>query len=732
MQINLKNFFDYKPVFSEKEIEDFFEKEVKQLVIEYLWKEEWEMLQKAYNYAKNAHGSEKRLSGEPYIVHPVYVAKYLLLIKPNIFALQAALLHDVIEDTDITWDEILEEFWPEVAFLCLGLEKVGRVKYQGEDRQIETLKKTFLSMGQDIRVIFVKLADRIHNIQTLKYHPKREKQVRIAEETLKIYVPISKRLWIEVFQLYLENGSFAILEPDEFNRIFTYLEKNYSKVNIDKIRSNIEKILKKNEIEYLSIKWRLKSPYRIYLKFFKYKTTCIKEIKDILAFRIIVKNIATCYTTLWAIHAQYTPIIKRIKDYISIPKPNGYQSLHTTILWLYKKPVEIQIRTKKMDDLAEYWVAAHFIYKELWESKKIELKQIEWVNKLKEISKEYQERSSENKNFFNILDVDFLSRSVFVYTPAWKVIELPKWSTVLDFAFRVHTDIWLHFKSATVDGKIVPIDYKLRNWDIVEIKTFRNNVSVKKSWLNYVFSPTSKNKIRQYFNHLERQYSIDIWKDLLNKELKKYSLPELNSNDNLIKLKNSDQEIERYLIQISNWNLSISKFIRWFYPGIYNHKQEIQEKLEDVQKEVKSQVIIDNSKLFKYTFCPECKPIKWDIIIWKVVDEWIKIHKTSCKALKTINFQKLVEAHWDWQSQNWYEVVFKFNITDKKENIINIVNVLNEFNIKLLSINTINKNWKDYLIVDTNFKLPTTLHLIEKKLKKQVNNLFNSVRINFK
>ncbi len=732
MQINLKNFFDYKPIFSEEEIENFFAKEVKQPVIEYLWEKEWEMLQKAYGYAKKAHGSEKRLSWEPYIVHPVYVAKYLLLIKPGIYALQAALLHDVIEDTPITWDEILEEFWPEVAFLCLWLEKVGRVKYQWEDRQIETLKKTFLAMWQDIRVIFVKLADRIHNIQTLKYHPKREKQVRIAEETLKVYAPISKRLWIEVFQLYLENGSFAILKSGEFNRIFTYLEKNYSKVNIDKIKSNIERILKKNDIEYSSVKWRLKSPYRIYLKFFKYKTTCIKEIKDILAFRIIVSNISDCYTTLWAIHAQYTPILKRIKDYISIPKPNGYQSLHTTVLWLYKTPVEIQIRTKKMDDLAEYGVAAHFIYKELWKSENTDLKQIKWVNKLKEISKEYQEKSSENKNFFNILDVDFLSKSVFIYTPDWKVIELPKGATVLDFAFRVHTDIWLHFKSATVDGKIVPIDYKLRNGDIVEIKTFRNNVSVKKSWLDYVFSPTSKNKIRQYFNHLERQHSIDLWKDMLNKELKKYSLPELDDSTNLIKIKSSVQEIERSLIQIANWNLSISKFIRWFYPNIYNHKQEIQEKLEDVQKEVKSQVIIDESKLFKYTFCPECKPVKWDIIIWKVVDEWIKIHKTSCKALKTINFQKLVETHWDGQIQNGYEVILKFNITEKKDNFLDIVNILSEFKIKLLNVNTINENWKDYLIIDINVKLPTTLHLINKKLKKQVNYLFNSVRINFK
>jgi guanosine-3',5'-bis(diphosphate) 3'-pyrophosphohydrolase len=734
MNIKLKDFFNYKPIYDEKQIDEFFENEVKKPAVDYLWEEAWEQIQKAYDFAKKSHGNEKRLSWEPYIVHPVYVAKYLMMIKPWLYAIQAALLHDVIEDTPVTAEEIKKEFWPEVAFLCLGLEKVSKVRYHGEDRQIETLKKTFLAMGHDIRVIFVKLADRIHNIQTLKYHPKREKQERIANETLKIYAPIAKRLWIEVFQLYLENGAFAILEPEEFNRIFNYLEKNYSKVNIDKLIKKLKILLKEANIEYLDIKGRLKSPYRIYLKFQKYNTRNIEEIKDILAFRIIVKDIPTCYTTLGVIHSKYTPIIKRIKDYISIPKPNWYQSLHTTILGLYKTPVEIQIRTKEMDELAEYGVAAHFIYKELWDSKQVSSSQIEWVNKLKEIAKEYQEWK-DNKSFFNILDVDFLRKSVFVYTPAGKIIELPRGATVLDFAFRIHTDIWLRFKSALVNGKIVPIDYKLRNGDIVEIKTFKNKYSAKKAWLDYVVSPTSKNKIRQFLNHLEREKFISLGKEILNEELKKYKLPELNSKENKISSVLTEEELNRNLILIASRNITPWKLIRTYYPEVIQLKNlvetETKEKINEIEKQVKDQVIIDNSKLFKYTFCPECKPSKWDKIIWKVTKEWIKIHKTTCKALKTVNFQKLVEAHWEGQEDSYYDVLISFDISWKLDSMVDILNTLKSFNIKLSNVNSYSKWDKNYLDVTIKVKLPTTLHLINQKLKKETSHLFNRYKIKF-
>jgi len=730
MYAKLKEFFDYKPIFDEKEIDKMFEEEVKKPVIEYLWEKEGKMLQKAYDFAKKAHGDEKRLSWEPYIVHPVYVAKYFLMIKPWIIALQAALLHDVIEDTDVTWDDILKEFWPEVAFLCLGLEKVSKVRYQWEDRQIETLKKTFLAMWHDIRVIFIKLADRMHNIQTLKFHPKKEKQERIAQETLKIYAPIAKRLWIEVFQLYLENGAFAILEPREFERIKAYIDKNYSKVNVDKLIDKLKKLLSMNNIEFLEVKWRIKSPYRIFLKFEKYNTRNIDEIKDILAFRIIVKDIPTCYTTLWVIHSKYTPIIKRIKDYISLPKPNGYQSLHTTILGLYKTPIEIQIRTKEMDDLAEYWVAAHFVYKELWESKKISWKQIEWVNKLKEIAKQYQEKSDENKTFFNVLDVDFLRKSVFVYTPWGKVIELPKGWTVLDFAFRVHTDIWLKFKSAIVNGKIVSIDHKLKNGDIVEIKTFKNKYSVKKSWLDYVISPTSKNKIRQYLNHVEKEKNIVLWKEYLNEYLKKLNLPELFSKDDRISKDKTEEELNRLLIQINNKNLNPSKLIKEYYPELFSQKKET--KPDNIIKDnIKEKVIIDNSSLFKYDFCPECKPKKWDKIIWKVTDDGIKIHKTTCKALKSVNFQKLVEAHWQNQEISPYDVDLIFNITEKTQNIVPILNILSQLNINVVSVNTVKKKDKDYLEIKTNIKIPTTLHIIKQKFNKEYKHLFNTLKIKF-
>ena len=689
------------------------------------------MIQKAYDFAKKAHGDEKRLSGEPYIVHPVWVAKYLLLIKPDIVALQAALLHDVIEDTPVTAEQVRQEFWAEVAFLCLWLEKVSKVRYQWEDRQLETLKKTFLAMGQDIRVIFVKLADRIHNIQTLKYHPKREKQLRIANETLKIYAPIAKRLWIEVFQLYLENGAFAILEPEEFNRIFSYLEKNYSKVSIDKIISQLKNLLDEHKVDYLEVKWRLKSPYRIFLKFQKYNTRDISAIKDILAFRIIAKDIPTCYTTLWIIHSKYTPIIKRIKDYISLPKPNGYQSLHTTVLGLYKTPVEIQIRTKQMDEFAEYWIAAHFLYKEQIKDNQIAQKQIEWVNKLKELVEQYKDSPADNHWLFNILDVEFLRNSIFVYTPKWKVIELPKWATVLDFAFRIHSEIWLKFKSALVNGKIVPIDYKLRNGDIVEIKTFKEKYTVKKEWLNYAVSPSSKQKVRQFLNHKEREQFLKLWIDMVNEKLKQLGLPELYSKEDKISKKYSQKELESMLLQIAKRNLQIMKLIS----GVYKKsdiKSVVEEKPTELQetKNLGWKVIIDDSVLFKYEFCPECKPIPPDRIIWKVTKNWVKIHKTSCKALKRVNFAKLIEAHWVGEEKKPYIVEFKFDITNKQDRLLEVVELIRSFNIKITAINTVKENNKTYLSILSEVKLPTTLALINEKLKKE-SCCFDSYKISF-
>ena len=731
MQANLKNFLNYQPIFDEKQIDDFFQNEVKKPVESYLGKEWWRLLQKAYDFAKKAHAGEKRLSGEPYIIHSVYVAKYLLMIKPDIVALQAALLHDVIEDTQVTSEEIKNEFWPEVAFLCLWLEKVSKVKYQWEDRQIETLKKTFLAMGQDIRVIFVKLADRIHNIQTLKYHPKKEKQIKIANETLKIYVPIAKRLWIEVFQLYLENGSFVILNPTEFNRIFSYLERHYSKISIDKIINHIKNFLDEHGILYLKVNWRFKSPYRIFLKFWKYNTTDISAIKDILAFRIIVDDIPTCYKVLWIIHSKYTPIINRIKDYISLPKPNGYQSLHTTVLWLYKTPVEIQIRTKQMDEFAEYWIAAHFLYKEKIKDLAVAKKQVEWVNKLKKLVEQYKDSPVNNHGLFSILDVDFFRKSIFVYTPKWKIIELPNGATVLDFAFRIHTEIWLKFKSALVNSKIVPIDYKLRNGDIVKINKFKEKYTVKREWLNYVISPTSKQKIRQFLNRQEREQFLNLWKKILNLKLQELWLPELYSKWDKISKKYSENELEGYLLQIAKKNLNVLKFI-WTVYSKLDIKPYIQERQHTQNIQKKSiRVVIDDSVLFKYDFCPECKPIVWDRIIWKVTKNWVKIHKITCKALKRVNFWKLLEAHWFWEEKKPYNVDFKFDITNKQNKLLKVIDIINEFNIKIVGINTTFKNDKVYLIISTEIKLPTTLALIQQKLKKD-QYCFNNVEIEFR
>ncbi|MDO4713522.1 MAG: HD domain-containing protein [bacterium] len=311
----------------------------------------------AYHFTKNAHAGVKRLSGEPYIIHPLKATLFLMELKPDLESIQSCIMHDVIEDTPITYEEIAAEFGEEVANICEGLVKVSKVRYQGEDRHLETIKKTFLAMAKDLRVIFVKLADRIHNIQTLQFHPEEKKRKKIAEETLKIYAPIAKRLGLYHFQLLLENGSFAVLNPDEFHKITSYLKKYFREGEkyTEKGLKMLTSLIKKEGVKNFQVKGRIKSPYRVYEKLSKkYHETDISTVMDLLAFRVITEDIGDCYTVLGIIHKYYIPLIKKIKDYIALPKFNGYKSIHTTVLGMFRFPVEIQIRTQEMDNVAEY------------------------------------------------------------------------------------------------------------------------------------------------------------------------------------------------------------------------------------------------------------------------------------------------------------------------------------------------------------------------------------------
>ena len=697
----------------------------------YLWNDVKDGIQKAYIFAKNAHGNQVRHSGEPYIIHPVKATKILMDLKPDLESIQTCLLHDVIEDCTVTKEEIEQEFGPDVANLCEWLVKVSKVRYKWEDRQLETIKKTFLAMAQDLRVIFVKLADRIHNMQTLQFHPKKEKRDNIANETMKIYVPIAKRLGLYHYQVILENACFKNLYPDDFDKICIYLRKQFSSTDkqIKRWIALISSMLKKEWVVDFDVKGRVKSPYRIREKMTdKYHTSNISNVMDLLAFRVITYSISDCYTVLWIIHKYYTPLIKKIKDYIAVPKFNWYKSIHTTILWMFKFPVEIQIRTKEMDEVAEFGVAAHYAYSDKDSPNKVNAKQAEWMKKLQQLVNAYTE-STEKEQFKDQLNIELLSKDTFIYTPKWDIIEIPKWSTVLDFAFHIHTEIWLRFKNAIVNGEIVPITYTPHTWDVVKINTFKYKYTANSHWISILKTPSAKSKVMKFIKSEIVNELLDTSTKLLNDKLGSLWLPLLNSKEDKISAQLEKKELEKQLLEALDNKSIYNKLIKSAYPKEYY--AFINEKLESnpvvLDKTPKSdEIIIDGNKLSNYNICPECKPTKTDKIIAKTWRDWMKIHNIHCKALRTISPGNLLEAHREWQGKNQYTIISTIS-THPSFNIINLLEIFTRFNIEIrnFSIENTADFSKRIITITWLSKSPSQMWPIHDRVK----NLWSDVKI---
>lgn len=646
---------------------------------------------KAYEMAKKAHDGQLRLSWEKYIIHPLKSAIILLDLKPDLESIQTCILHDVIEDSIFTKEQIETEFWKEVANLCEWLVKVSKIKYRWEDRYLETIKKTFLAMAKDLRVIFVKLADRIHNMQTLNFHPEKNKRDNIATETMKIYVPIAKRLWLYHYQVSLENACFKVLHPEAFNKIAGYLRKGFSWTDkhIKKGIYHISKLLQKEWLESFSVKGRIKSPYRIREKMeYKYQTNDITSVMDLLAFRVITDNISDCYTTLWIIHKYYTPLIKKIKDYIAVPKFNWYKSIHTTVLGMFNFPVEIQIRTKEMDDVAEYWVAAHYAYSDSDSPNQVNQKQAEWMRKLQELVNAYTE-SDEKDQFKDKLDIELLNKETFIYTPKWDIIELQRWSTVLDFAFHIHTEIWLRFKNAIVNGEIVPITHVPNTWDIVKINTFRYQYTANKHRLWILKTPNAKYKALKFLKIDQQDDLIESATKVLNEKLKELQLPWLNAKENLIHKVYTKAILQKKLLDAIENKAIYIEIIKTSYPEEYKvylqkkNKSEVKT-IKDTKNADTKNIIIDENNLINYCLCPECKPIYPQKIIAKTWRSGIKIHNLDCRALKTISAKNLLEAHRKWDNKSIYTIISMIS-TDKKLDFIKLLEIFTKLQIAINS-----------------------------------------------
>lgn len=476
-----------------------------------------ELIEKAFNFAKKAHEGQTRRSGEPYIQHSLATAQTIAEMKLDSASIAAGLLHDVADDTEVTLEQIKKEFGREIAQLVDGVTKLGKIKYRGIERQVENLRKMFLAMAEDIRVVLIKLADRLHNMKTLKILPP-EKQQRIALETMNIYAPLANRLGIGRLKGDLEDLAFQYLMPGEYHWLKNQVRDQFEEREeyLEKIIPILKKELTKESINPIEMHWRAKHYYSLYQKLQRYEMN-LNRIYDLVALRLIVPTIEDCYSTLGIIHKLWRPLPGRIKDYIALPKPNGYQSLHTTVFCQGGKIIEIQIRTEKMNNEAELGIAAHWYYSEQKGFKAYFKKvfagaperELKWIEQLREWQKQIQGSSDE---YFQSLKIDFFKDRIFVFTPKGDVIDLPEGATPIDFAYHIHSEIGQHCQGAEVDGRLVSLNTTLHNGQVVKIIT-QKQAKPSYDWLKFVKTNLAQNRIRQWLNKNQIDFISEIKKE---------------------------------------------------------------------------------------------------------------------------------------------------------------------------------------------------------------------------
>jgi len=470
-------------------------KELFNLISEEISKKDEALIEKAYFFAQKAHEGQKRANGDPYFIHVFETAKIIAKFGMDPKTIIAGLLHDVLEDTDIKESEMEKEFGAEVVFLVKGVTKLGTLKYHGQERHVESLRKFFVAMANDLRVVVIKFSDRLHNLNTLQYI-REDKRKRIAQESIEVYAPLANRLGMGKLKGDIEDAAFPYAYPKEYAEIEKILaeKKDLYKKYLDEIKETLEKELKKNKIKYLEMDYRIKHKYSLYRKLLRYDMD-LEKIYDIVALRVVVNSIEECYRVLGIVHSVWRPLPNRIKDYIAVPKPNGYKSIHTTIFTGSGGIAEIQIRTAEMHAEAEYGIAAHFAYKENGnkKNKKEDNPPFEWIEELKNL----KNVSKNPEQFIEHLKTDFFSDRIFIFTPKGDVVDLPHDSTPIDFAYAIHTDIGNHISQVKINAKIATIGTKLKNGDIVEIMN-RKDANPSGKWLDYAKTSNAKKHIRNY------------------------------------------------------------------------------------------------------------------------------------------------------------------------------------------------------------------------------------------
>ncbi len=677
-----------------------------ELASAYMKDQDLQRVREAYEFADKAHHGQTRKSGEPYILHPVAVAEIMVQMQMDVVTVVAALLHDVVEDTTVTLNDLKERFGETIAGLVDGLTKLERIQFRSkEEQQNENYRKMFVAMASDIRVILIKLADRLHNMRTLKYQSE-ESQRRIAHETLEIYCPIAHRLGISAFKWEMEDIALRYLNPQQYYRIANLMKKKrtereqYIADLIGRIREKLEEMGIQGDIS-----GRPKHIYSV----FKKMTTRNKqfnEIYDLLAIRILVDNVKDCYATLGIIHTLWKPMPGRFKDYIAMPKANMYQSLHTTVVGPTGEPTEVQIRTWEMHRTSEYGIAAHWAYKEGKETGAVQGSFEDKMNFFREII-ELQQDTRDAAEFMESLKMDFFTDLVFVFTPKGEVFELPAGSVPLDFAYRVHTEVGNRTIGAKVNGRIVPLDHKLKTGDIVEILTSKHSYGPSQDWIKIAKSSHARSKIRQWFKKEKREESVRKGWDLLERELKRIGLEpaEWMTDDKLTETakKFTFNDIEDMMSAIGFSGITAAQVITKLTEKLRKEAEEASQiQLSSDVKEMKPQPAerkprpssgvsvkgVDNL-LVRFARC--CSPVPGDDIVGYITrGRGVSVHRADCSnipvAAEGEEAARVIEVEWEETTEANYSVEIEILGHDRRGLLNEVLQAVSESKTNIAAV----------------------------------------------
>lgn len=671
---------------------------VEDMASKYLPEEQIKIIKESYELAKDAHEGQFRKSGEPYILHPIQVAGILTELKLDYATICAGFLHDVVEDTKYTLEDIKERFGDDIAVIVDGVTKLDKVKFRSKKQsQAENHRKLFVSIAKDLRVIFVKLADRLHNMRTMKYM-REEKQREIASETLEIYAPLAHRLGISSVKWELEDTSLRYLHPAQYFSIVGMMKQKRSarEESIKEACESITLLLGENNIK-AQVNGRPKHIYSIYKKMVKQNKT-FDQIYDLLAVRVLVDSVADCYATLGLVNNLWVPIPGRIKDYIAMPKPNMYQSLHTTVIAPDGQTLEVQIRTYEMHEIAEKGIAAHWAYKE---GKKVNkdnnfYEKLNWFQKIAE----NDETEATAESFMESLKVDLLSDKIYVFTPNSDIIELPKGSCIVDFAYAIHSEVGNKMIGATVNDKIEAFDYKLSTGEICDIRTSKNSTGPKRSWLDIARSSQTKSKIKAFFKKAAREENLIKGEILLKDEIKanNFDIDEVLTEENIEIALNRYKfaTLEELYVSIGYGGISANKVFARLTEKIRKEKQT-QEKLEKlVNAEEEKKIVtetgvyvkgVDNI-LVRLSKC--CQPIPGDDIVGFITKgRGVTVHRSNCPNLSEEDKARLLDVEWV-QSLNArrYSVTLQLHAFDRELLLQNILLTLSESRVEIKKLHS--------------------------------------------